>query len=177
MNKPEPWVVDASVVIARLLREERPAWVDRYIEGVREGRVHMRAPSLLWLEIGNRLARAKEIGDEFALDAMLQVEALQIEEVPQSRPLRLRALTLARAHGLSIYDAIYLAAAEATDCRLLTLDDRLDHAATSMGLGREEGPSQVSEPPATYAGRPLDTLSMAHIGAALAEMRREYSTD
>ena len=31
-----------------------------------------------------------------------------------------------------------LATAEATRCRLLTLDERLDHAATSIGLGREQ---------------------------------------
>lgn len=177
MNALEPWVVDASVVIARMLREERPTWVDRTIEDVREGRVHLLAPSLIWLEIGNRLARAREIGDEFALDAMLQAEVLRIEEVPQSRPLRLRALTLARAHDLSMYDAIYLATAEATRCRLLTLDERLDQAATSMGLGREDGPARVSEPAATYAGHPVDTLSMAGIGRALSEMRREYSLD
>ena len=83
MNALEPWVVDASVVIARMLREERPTWVDRTIEDVREGRTHLLAPSLIWLEIGNRLARARGIGDEFALDAMLQAEVLRIEEVPQ----------------------------------------------------------------------------------------------
>jgi predicted nucleic acid-binding protein len=173
----EPWVVDASVVIARLLGEERPSWVDRTIEDVREGRALLLAPSLIWLELGNRLARATEIGDEFALDAMLQAEVLRIEEVPQSRPLQLRALTLARAHHLSMHEAMYLAAAEATRCRLLTLDGRLDHAATSMGLGREDGPAQVSEPAEGYAGHPVDTLSMAYIGRALAEMRREYSLD
>jgi predicted nucleic acid-binding protein len=175
LNTPEPWVVDASVVLARLLREERPTWVDRFIDGVPQGGIHLLAPSLIWLEVGNRLARMQEIGDEFALDAMLQAEALQIEEVARDRPLRLRALTLARAHGLSMYDSTYLAAAEATGCRLLTLDARLDRAAISMGLGREQGPAQVSEPVATYGGRPVDTISMAFIGAALADMRREYS--
>ena len=168
-------VVDASVVIARVMREDRPAWVDTYIDGVREDQVRFLAPTLIWLEIGNRLSRATTVGDEFALEAMLKTEALAIEEVPVDRPIRLRALTLARGHGLSMYDATYLAVAEATGCRLLTLDARLDRAATAMGLGREEGPAQVSEPPATYGDRPVDTMSMAVIGAALADMRREYS--
>ena len=175
MSAPEQRVIDASTVISWLLDEDRPRWVDACIDDVPAGRVDLLAPSLIWLEIGNRLSRTAGIGDEFALDAMLQTEALQIEEVAQDRPLRLRALTLARAHGLSMYDATYLAAAEATGCRLLTLDDRLDRAATSMGLGREEGPAQASEPVATYGGRPVDTISMAFIGAALADMRREYS--
>ena len=174
MNGPEQRVIDASTVISWLLDEDRPRWVDACIDDVPAGRIHLLAPSLIWLEIGNRLSRTASIGDEFALDAMLQTEVLQIEEVPQGRPLRLRALTLARAHGLSMYDATYLAAAEATDCRLLTLDARLDGAATTMGLGREEGPTQTSEPPAMYGDRQVDKISMAYIGAALAEMRREY---
>lgn len=175
MNGPEQRVIDASTVISWLLDEDRPGWVDACIDDVPAGRIQLLAPSLIWLEIGNRLSRTASIGDEFALDAMLQTEVLQIEEVPQGRPLRLRALTLARAHGLSMYDATYLAAAEATDCRLLTLDATLDRAATAMGLGREEGPARTSEPTATYGDRPIDTVSMADIGSALAEMRREYS--
>jgi predicted nucleic acid-binding protein len=169
------WVLDSSVAIARLLREDRPAWVDAYIDGVGEDQVQLLAPTLVWLEIGNRLSRTAMISDEAAVEAMLKSEALRIEEVPVDRPMRLRALTLARAHDLSMYDATYLAVAEATACRLLTLDARLDRAATAMGLGREEGPTQVSEPPATYGDRPVDQVSMAYIGAALAEMRREYS--
>lgn len=175
MNAATRWVVDASVVIARVMLEDRPTWVDGYVDGVREGQVQLLAPTLVWLEIGNRLSRATAIGDELALEAMLKTEALAIEEVPVDRPVRLRALTMARAHGLTMYHATYLAVAEATRCGLLTLDAHLDRAATGMGLGREDGPTRVSEPPATYGGREVDTMSMAVIGAALADMRREYS--
>lgn len=164
------------MVIALVMREARPASVDAYIDGVREGQVQFLAPALIWLEIGNRLARANTIGDEFALEAMLKAEALTIQEVPIDRPIRLRALTLARAHGLTMYDATYLAVAEATRCVLLTLDAHLDRAAMSMGLGRDEGPARVSEDQCDrYGDRPADETSMAAIGAALAEMRREYS--
>ena len=169
------WVVDASVVISRVMGEDRPGWVDDYIDDVPAGRVRLSAPSLIWLEIGNRLVRAGTVGDEFVLEAMLKIEALAIEDVPVERPIRLRALTLARAHGLTMYDATYLAVAEATGCGLLTLDAGLDRAAMSMGLGREDGSTKVSEPPPTYGDRPVDSMSMAVIGATLAEMRKEYS--
>jgi predicted nucleic acid-binding protein len=178
LNAATRWVVDASTLIAWLLEEERPTWVEAAIDEVRAGRAALHAPSLLWLELGNRLCRAIGLSDEFALEAMLQTEALEIEDVQQSRPLRLRAVTLARSHGLSMYDATYLAAAEAVGCPLLTLDARLDRAATSMGLGREGGParvSRVSEPARSDGDRPVDTASMASIGAALAGMRREYA--
>ena len=171
------WVIDASVVLARLLHEARPDWVDDHIDGMHEGRVQLLAPSLLWLEIGNRLMRAGSVGDESALEAMLRAERIGIEEVPFDRPIRLRALTLARAHGLSMYDATYLAAAEATGTRLLTLDTRLERASYRMGLSREGGHGGVSEPVASYDERPVDLTSLAAIGRALAEMRREHAVD
>jgi len=168
-------VIDASVVIAHLLDEPRPGWVDQAIGRVAGERSSLIAPSLLWLEVGNRLARSGIMSDEFALEAMLRAEALRIESVEFGRPLRLRALHLARAHGLSMYDAAYLAVAEAASAPLLTLDRRLEQAATSMGMGRESGDSQVSEPAAPYGDKPVDMTSLAAIGAALAEMRKEYS--
>mgnify|MGYP001811896165 FL=1 len=170
------WVVDASVVLARLLQEERPDWVDDYVDGLHLGPVELIAPPLLWLEIGNRLVGAKSVGDESALEAMLRAERLGVEEVPIDRPVRRRALTLARTHGLSMYDAVYLATAAATGTRVLTLDARLERASYLMGLGREGGHGRILEPGAPYGDLPEDETSLAAIGQALAEMRREYSS-
>ena len=167
--------MDASVVIAWLLDQDHPEWVSAAMDALRGGRTTAVAPALLWLEVGNRLARATEMGDEVALEAMLRVESLGVEIVQIERPLRLRALTLARAHRLTMYDAVYLAVAEAADAPLLTLDGRLDAAATVLGLGRDGGSGRVSEPTAPYLDRPVDGTSIAAIGAALAEIRREYS--
>ena len=166
--------IDASVVIARLLREPRPPWIDSTIIEVADGRTNLVAPTLLWLEVGNRLVRAN-ISDERALDGLLRIDALGIEAVEVGPPLRLRALQLAREHGLTMYDASYLAVAEAARAPLLTLDTRLEQAAASMGLGREGGTGRVSEPAAPYRREDVDTSSLAAIGAALAEMRRQYA--
>jgi predicted nucleic acid-binding protein len=166
--------IDASTVLAHLLDEPRPDWVDDAVTSAREGRLDLVAPSLLWLEIGNCLVRAQGMADEFALEAMLRTETFGIEVVDISRPIRFRALALAREHELTMYDATYLTVAEVTETSLLTLDARLERAAASMGLGRDGG-SKVSEPSAPFGDRPADTTSLAAIGAALAEMRREYS--
>lgn len=166
--------VDASTVIAYLLDEPRPDWVDETVGAARQGALVLVAPSLLWLEVGNYLVRATSMPDEFALEAMLRIETFGIELVEVSRPVRLRALALAREHGLTMYDAVYLTVAEATAAPLLTLDGQLARAAESMGLGRE-GNGRVSEPRASYPGRAVDLTSLAAIGAALAEMRRDYS--
>jgi predicted nucleic acid-binding protein len=175
MSPPQQVAIDASVVLSRLLAEARPPWVDAAFEDAQEGAIELIAPPLLWLEIGNRLVRARGVGDEFALEAMLRAEALGITPAEVERPIRLRALQLAREHRLSMYDAVYLAVAESTRSPLLTLDRRLADAAAAMGLGREGGSRRVSEPTASYGDRPGDPTSIAAIGAALAEMRKEYS--
>lgn len=167
--------IDASVVLARLLAEPRPSWIDATFDDAQDGKVALIAPPLLWLEIGNRLVRAHDVGDEFALEAMLRAEALPITPVDIGRPMRLRALQLGREHGLTMYDATYLAVAESAEARMLTLDSQLHDAAVALGLGREGGPRRVSEPAAPYGDRPVDRTSIAAIGAALAEMRKEYS--
>ena len=167
------FTVDASVVLARLLDESRPSWVDAVFVDVRDGRASLHAPMLLWLEIGNRLVRTRAVTDAFALEAMLRAESLPIATVEIGRPLRLRALQLGRAHALTMYDATYLAAAEATSASLLTLDAELERAATGLGLGREGGPRRASEPAARYGDTQGDRTSLAAIGAAIAEMRRQ----
>ena len=85
------------------------------------------------------------------------------------------ALQLGRQHGLTMYDATYLAVEESAEARMLTLDSQLHDAAVVMGLGRDGGPRRISEPAAPYGDRPVDRTSIAAIGAALAEMRKEYS--
>lgn len=74
-----------------------------------------------------------------------------------------------------MYDAAYLAVAEATRTPLLTLDQRLERAAQAMGLGPGSDTRRISEPSTPYGDRVVDQQSIAAIGAALAEMRKEYS--
>ncbi len=169
-------IIDASVIIARLMAEPRPSWVDALIADAVASRTTLAAPSLLWLEVGNRLARASEITDERAVEGMLQMDALGIVSVDVGPPLRLRALQLARDHGLTVYDATYLAVAEATKAPLFTLDQPLERASVAIGLGREGGIGRISEPDARYDATDPDLTSLAAIGAALAEMRKQYST-
>jgi predicted nucleic acid-binding protein len=168
------YVIDASAALAYLLDEPRPYWVDGIMAEARGGESELLAPAFLWLEIGNCLARLHEMADEVALEAMLRAEAFGIELVETDRPIRLRTLTLARQHRLTMYDALYLAVAETLGAPLLTLDVPLERAADSMGLGRGGGDTRIGEPPVGYGDRPVDTTSLAAIGAALAEMREQY---
>jgi predicted nucleic acid-binding protein len=169
-------VVDASVVIARLLGETRPAIVDELLLDAAHGRTILIAPTLLWLEVGNRLSCPVSITDEQALDGMLRLETFGIQTVETGPPLRLRALQLAREKRLTMYDATYLAVAEATHAPLMTLDVQLERAAASMGLNRPGGLGRISEPEAEYGQAPTDHVSLAALGATLAELRKRYAS-
>lgn len=168
--------IDASVVLARILAESRPSWVDETFRAVEDGAVELISPPLLWLEVGNRLVRSRALGDAFALEAMLRAEALPIASVDVGRPIRWRAILLGREHGLTMHDATYLAVAEAAGTALLTLDHRLDDAAAAMGLQRARGPGGISEPSSPYGDANAERTSLAAIGATLAAMRRQSGT-
>ena len=61
-----------------------------------------------------------------------------LSELPlltDSEPDLNAALDLARSHGLSFYDAIYLELAHRRQVELATLDGRLKQAASAEGLG------------------------------------------
>lgn len=166
-------LIDASVIIAWLLDEQRPGWVDRLLHDARSGNVALVAPALLWLEVGNVLVFARTLTDDQATDGMLRLDALGLEPIDVQRPLQLQALLLARETGLTMYDAIYLAVAVASGMPLATLDRSLDAAAAVRGLSHGSGPTRVAEQAARYA-QPVDAVSLAAIGAALAGLRSRY---
>ncbi len=64
----------------------------------------------------------------------------------------LLALDAVARHGLSAYDATYLALAEAADAELLTADAALATAAGARA--RLVGPGRIGESPGSYAAGP-----------------------
>lgn len=168
--------LDASVCLAWLLDEDRPAWVDELSRAAGTGSVVLSVPSLFWLEVGNRLARDVLLSDDQALEAMLRLDALGLETIELDTPLRMQALRLARETGLTTYDAAYLALAHADKAPLATLDAELDKLATALGVGYPPAATgssgRISDVETAYAGRASDPISLAAIGSALAEMRQ-----
>ena len=147
------------------------------MSGIENDTARLMVPSLFWLEVGSILARAPDLTQEGAMDGLLRLEALGIETVEIGRLMRLRALQGARERGLTMYDAAYLAVAEATGAPLATLDRQVEGVAAAMGLGRRGDATAVSEPIEPYGARQVDRISLAAIGAALAEMRKRYQAD
>lgn len=84
-------------------------------------------PSLLYAEVAHvtlRLCRTGRISSERARDGLDFVDALPAEVCPVETLVR-DAWEVARARGLSVYDACYAVLAEQLDVPLVTADRRL----------------------------------------------------
>jgi len=117
-------VVDASAIAAALFGEPGG-------QGVLEqlGSSSLRAPELLPFEVANvclKKARLDWVQADAIIDAFSLLAAMAIDFVPVKHG---EVLDLARASGLTAYDASYLWLAQQLNAELVTLDRRLAAAA------------------------------------------------
>jgi predicted nucleic acid-binding protein len=129
-------VVDCSVAVAWCFEDEASAAVDAILERVRdEGAL---VPALWHLELGNVLVQAERRGRLTAADTTTCLELIATlpiltdGETPE-RALR-EVLTLARAEGLTTYDAAYLELAMRKGLPLASKDRALVAAADRAGI-------------------------------------------
>lgn len=119
-------VVDASVVLAASTAPD----------GFRVFGDDLIAPPLLWSEVLSVLHEAVWRGDISGMLADRSLEAFTRSAVRERRHRRLgpTAWRIADELGLAkTYDAEYLALAELSGCRLVTLDRRLRRGADRLG--------------------------------------------
>ncbi|MGQ0669895.1 MAG: type II toxin-antitoxin system VapC family toxin [Actinomycetota bacterium] len=144
-------VPDASVVVKWVLPEagsaEALALADTWAA---EGLAPV-VPTLLWSEVGNVLHRRTQAGDlKPAAARRLLRELLGLGLKTRSEvALCPRALELAQELRLpSVYDAVYLALAEAEGAEFWTFDARLHRAAsgTVPGVRLASAPGRSLEP-------------------------------
>jgi len=135
-----PYVIDPSVALAWLLPDETNARADALRMAV-EGGADAWIPAHWWLEIGNGLLKAERRGritPEQVAQALSLVNALPLEEDEETaEQIPVRTLTLARKHGLTIYDASYLELAQRRGATLATFDEQLLTAAAKEKIPTE----------------------------------------
>jgi predicted nucleic acid-binding protein len=128
-------VVDSSIVLSWLLSDEAARITDALAEDVhRSGAV---APALLRLEVANVLVvseRRGRISSATMIASLSDFEEMALQLEPGLDAAATRAvLQLARAEGLTVYDASYLELALRLGAELFTLDKELVAAARRHG--------------------------------------------
>jgi predicted nucleic acid-binding protein len=126
-------VVDASLAAAWFLPDEQNDAADRVMAGLDKN--PGRAPSLFWFETRNLFVMAERRGRLKAGEAALSMAQLRLFPiVDEGTGNDRQVIALAERHGLSGYDASYLALAVAEKLPLATLDKRLAAAARAEKL-------------------------------------------
>jgi predicted nucleic acid-binding protein len=157
-------VVEASVALA-IVRQERGS--DTAAAVLRDA-AELVVPELFWLEVVNVLLRRHGLPPEVVVEAIRELDELELTTVQLDRPTLLLALDQAARSGLTACDAVYLALAEAADLDLLTLDVRLAAAAGPRAVTLDRGGHDAREAPAPYATPGLD---WRRFGPYLARLR------
>ena len=126
-------VVDASVVIAWLFDDEEEPRSDRVLK--RLGEAGAFVPQLWHLETRNSLLTAERRGHLSASEVNERLDALKVLPIQTDEEPDLQvAFDLARMHGLSFYDALYVELARRLSAELATLDAALGRAAAAEGI-------------------------------------------
>jgi predicted nucleic acid-binding protein len=123
-------VVDASVAVKWIIEDGEDAVSDArwLLEVHARGQLVLAVPGTFRLEWLNALrSRKLSVPDILSAGHELQRAALEWHEVDEA--LSFEAVSLAASHGLTVYDAAYLALANRLDAGLVTADRALAEAA------------------------------------------------
>ena len=136
MSTVPTYVLDASVAVKWYLPESDSDRAARLLTAAEDGLVSLIAPELLLLEVANAVwkhERRGELSQEDALGALVRLKETSLAWVPD-QDWAYAALGLSLALGCAVYDATYLAVAEAYSAQVLTDDRRLCALCTEAGL-------------------------------------------
>jgi predicted nucleic acid-binding protein len=162
-------VLDASAAIAIVRAEKEAEAIRRTIDGWKRAGGTVLVPDIFWLEVVNALARRYRWPGADVLQAIHELDSLDLSTAPSHRPLLLTSLDLVERFGLTAYDATYLALAMTSDAVLLSLDRQLVEAAGDRALSLDDG-HRLHETPAVYE-HDVTWPSYARASSYLAELR------
>ena len=134
------FVLDASMALAWYFRDEftaRPQAVSALGDEAR-----MVVPQHWFAEIANGMLmgerrRRTTVGDSTAFAGRIALLDLDVDGAGADRMFD-TILPLARAHGLTVYDMLYLELAERRGLPLASLDEQLNAAARRVGIALVE---------------------------------------
>lgn len=131
-------VVDASVMVALYVEEEMSTPARAALLRAHEDGHDLHAPDLILVEFANALWKRVgrgELGRDSAMAALGALANLDdLDRHPLDAQLALPALSLAIAHSLTAYDALYAALAVQLGGTVITNDRRFVDRASEAGL-------------------------------------------
>lgn len=121
------YVVDASVAVKWFFAEEDNAQAMALLRGAAEGHYVLLAPDFLVIEVANAVWKRHRRAEVTVEEAAEIIERIAFAQLDWTEAIELvpRAATLAMTLNCTVYDALYLALAEAYDAVLVTADHRL----------------------------------------------------
>ena len=129
-----PFVLDASVAATWCFPDEQVDAADRAFDRLTTDEAVV--PRLWWFEIRNVLIVNERRGRATVADTTTFLSDLgRLPIRVDANPGERLVLALARKHRLTVYDAAYLELAVRLDAPVASLDDALNAAARSEGVG------------------------------------------
>jgi predicted nucleic acid-binding protein len=129
-------VIDSSVALTWCFEDEASPETDKLFERVRDDGAIV--PGLWHLELSNVLLQAEKRGRISTGDVATRLDLIAELPISTDQETTARAwhdiLTMARAEGLTTYDATYLELAVRRGLPLLTKDNALAEAAKRLGV-------------------------------------------
>jgi predicted nucleic acid-binding protein len=162
-------VLDASAALAMIREEPEGPAVQRHVQRFAQDDAIILVPDHFWLEVVNTLVRRRHAPMADVLRAIHDMDELEISTAEIDRPLLWTTLDLAERHGLTAYDAAYLALAIVEDATLLTVDHDLAVAAGDRAVSLDGG-HRLNETPAVHE-HDVTWPSYARASSYLAELR------
>lgn len=170
MSDPPVVVIDASVALAIVREEPEGRDAEAIISRFTTIGARFVVPAHFWLEVSNSLMARRQWSGASALEAVHDLDDMRLETIQLDRVIVVLAIDLIERHGLTAYDAAYLALADWMDASLMTLDVALRAAAGDRALAI--GPTRLSETPAPYE-RAITWPDYKGASAFLATLRAE----
>jgi len=129
-------VVDCSVVVPWFFPEKGSEAALAIFDAFSKGHISCAAPALLQAEFGNmawkkvsrKVCGAEYATHQIALFRKTEIKCCRCDEILPA------AFTIACESRITVYDALYLAIAQALDAELATLDTTLAKAASACGI-------------------------------------------
>lgn len=134
-------VIDASVLIKFYIPEILSDRAQYLLDSVRQGKVTLFAPDLVYSETGNILWKKHHLNEltRSEVEEISDAIVLLPLKVEPSKGLLSLAVHIGMAYGITVYDAMYVTLSRIHETRMMTADRKLFEKLTKTDLKKYIG--------------------------------------